>query len=163
MKKILPCRFKQSFGPFNMFTVHKCSETGLFGHLLTLLFQSKISKRNNLWGWSFCAKYSKFYVDIGNVEKNQKILFNLEIIALELDALNIHFYWGRVLVIVCQYVNKQFQDFRYTTKSEFFEVISFQSNQKLSQKYWHADLSSVSIPWTCWPSMSVLTRSFLGM
>ena len=33
MTNRLPCRFKQSFGPFNMFTVHTCSDTALFGHL----------------------------------------------------------------------------------------------------------------------------------
>ena len=33
MKKIVPCRFKQSFRPFDMLTVHKCSDMGLFTHL----------------------------------------------------------------------------------------------------------------------------------
>ena len=33
IRKIVSCRFKQSFGPFNMFTVHKCSDTGLYRHL----------------------------------------------------------------------------------------------------------------------------------
>ena len=32
MKKILPWRSMQCFGPFNMLTVHKCYDTGLFGH-----------------------------------------------------------------------------------------------------------------------------------
>ena len=33
MTKILRCRFKQSFRPFNMLTVDKCPERGLFMHL----------------------------------------------------------------------------------------------------------------------------------
>ena len=33
-------RFKQSFGPFKMLTVHKCSDTGLFGHLTNSAFCS---------------------------------------------------------------------------------------------------------------------------
>ena len=32
--------FKQSFGPFNMLTLHKCSNTGLFGHLIKSTFCS---------------------------------------------------------------------------------------------------------------------------
>ena len=43
-------------------------------------------------------------------EKIQKMLFHFEIIAFELDALNIRFYWERILFIRCQYVNKQSQD-----------------------------------------------------
>ena len=37
MTKILPWRLKQSFGPFNMLTVHKCSDTGFFGIKVTPL------------------------------------------------------------------------------------------------------------------------------
>ena len=33
MTEILPCRFKRSFGPFNMLTVHKFSDKRLFQHL----------------------------------------------------------------------------------------------------------------------------------
>ena len=46
-------------------------------------------------------------------EKIEKIFFSFKIIASELDALNTRFYWERILVMGCQYVNKQFQDFRY--------------------------------------------------
>ena len=46
MTKILPCRFKQSFGHFNMLTVHKCSDMGLFRHLSNHAFCSlKFHKR----------------------------------------------------------------------------------------------------------------------
>ena len=46
-------------------------------------------------------------------EKIQKKFFDLEIIAFESVALNTRFYWERILVIGCQYVNKESQDFRY--------------------------------------------------
>ena len=46
-------------------------------------------------------------------KKIQKIFFDLEIIAFEMFALNTHFYWKRILVIGCQYINKESQDLRY--------------------------------------------------
>ena len=46
-------------------------------------------------------------------KKIQKIFFDLEIIVFEFVALNTRFYWERMFVIGCQYVNKQSQDFRY--------------------------------------------------
>ena len=39
-KKILRCWFKQCFGPLNMLTAHKCSDTGLFRHLSNPAFSS---------------------------------------------------------------------------------------------------------------------------
>ena len=41
-------------------------------------------------------------------KKIDKIFFDLEIIAFELVVLKTGFYWERILVIGCQYVNKQF-------------------------------------------------------
>ena len=54
MRKILPCRFKESFGPFNMLTVHKCSDTGLFRHLsnpafCSLQFEKEITSEAHLF------------------------------------------------------------------------------------------------------------------
>ena len=46
-------------------------------------------------------------------KKIEKIFLDSEIIAFELVALNTRFSWERMLVIGCQYVNKQSQDFRY--------------------------------------------------
>ena len=43
----------------------------------------------------------------------EKIFSDIKIIAFDLLALNTRFYWERILVIGCQYVNKQSQDFRY--------------------------------------------------
>ena len=52
-------------------------------------------------------------------KKVHKIFFDFEIIAFEFIALNTPFYWLIVLVIGCQYVNKQSQDFRYYLKRIF--------------------------------------------
>ena len=46
-------------------------------------------------------------------QKVEKIFFGFEIIAFELVALDTRSYWERILVIGCQYINKQSQDFRY--------------------------------------------------
>ena len=50
-----------------------------------------------------------------------------------------------------------------TTKSEFFELIFFQTHQKIWQKYCPAELSTVLEPLTCWLPTSVLTQGFLGI
>ena len=93
-------------------------------------------------------------------KKIHKIFFDLEIIAFELVALNTRLYWERIIVIGCQYVDKPSQD---TSKTEFFELISFQSDQKIWQKYCRTDLSSVWDPLTYWLSISVLRRDCLGI
>ena len=49
-----------------------------------------------------------------------------------------------------------------TTKAEFLELVFFQSDQKIWEKYCHADLSMVSESLTYWLPISVLTRGFLG-
>ena len=46
-------------------------------------------------------------------KKIEKIFFNLEIISFELIALHIPFYWERILVVGCPYVNKQSESFSY--------------------------------------------------
>ena len=61
----------------------------------------------------FFSKYSKFYVDPRNAEKIEKVFFDGEVIAFEFIALTSRFYWVRILVIRCQYVNKQSQHLKY--------------------------------------------------
>ena len=39
-------------------------------------------------------------------KKIQEMFFHFEIIAFELVALNTRFYWERILVFGCEYVNK---------------------------------------------------------
>ena len=46
-------------------------------------------------------------------QETGKIFFDFEIIPFQLVALDTRFYLERILVIGCQYVNKQSQDFRY--------------------------------------------------
>ena len=40
MTKILPCSFKQCFGPFNMLTVYKFADAEIFWHLRNRVFSS---------------------------------------------------------------------------------------------------------------------------
>ena len=62
-------------------------------------------------------------------QKIQKLIFDFEIITFELLALNTHFYRETILFIG---VNKLTNSLKIsdTTKTEFFELISFQSDQK---------------------------------
>ena len=46
-------------------------------------------------------------------QKAEEKFTEFEIIAFELVALDTRFYWERILVIGCEYVNKQFQDYKY--------------------------------------------------
>ena len=46
-------------------------------------------------------------------KKVQYIFFDSSKTTFELVALNTRFYWDRILVIGCQYVNKESQDFIY--------------------------------------------------
>ena len=46
-------------------------------------------------------------------KKISQIFFGCEIIAFELVALDTRFYWENILVIGCQYLNKQSQDSRH--------------------------------------------------
>ena len=85
-------------------------------------------------------------------KKNQKFFFHLEIIAIELVALNTRLYWERILVKLSD-----------TTKTEFFELIFLHTDQKMWQKYYRADLSSGLNPLTCWLLINVLSRFFLGI
>ena len=50
-----------------------------------------------------------------------------------------------------------------TTRTEPFELIFFDSDQSIWQKYYRADLRNISDPLTCWLSINVLTGVFLGI
>ena len=50
-----------------------------------------------------------------------------------------------------------------TTKTEFFELIFFQNEEKIWQNDGRAELSSLLDPLTCWLSINVLTQGFLGI
>ena len=68
---------------------------------------------------------------IPDIQKDiQKIYFDLEIIAFDLVSLDTRFYLERILVIGYQY-DKNTLKISNTTKTELFELISFQSDQKI--------------------------------
>ena len=46
-------------------------------------------------------------------KKVEKMFFSFEIIEFELVALDTRFYWERILVVGCEYIKKQSQDFWY--------------------------------------------------
>ena len=52
-------------------------------------------------------------------KKIEKMVLGSEIIAFELVALNTRFYSENILVIGCQYANKECPDFRYLRKRVF--------------------------------------------
>ena len=74
MTKILPCRFKQSFGPFNMLSVHKCPDTGLFTYLSNLLFPVYNLRNKSPMSVIYFSKYCKFYVHSKNAAKSLEIV-----------------------------------------------------------------------------------------
>ena len=44
-------------------------------------------------------------------QKTEQIFLDFDIIVFEMVVLDTSFYWERILVIGCQYLNKQSQDF----------------------------------------------------
>ena len=99
MTKLLTCWFKQCFGPINMFTVRKCSHTGLFRHLSNPLFGVHNSRKISPMRLLFLQSIQNL-MKISEMEKKiQKIFFSLEITPSQLVALNTRFYWDRIFVI----------------------------------------------------------------
>ena len=99
--------------------------------------------------WKCRTRFSKYFL-------------NFEKVAFALVLLNTRFYWEKRHFIGCQYVNKQYQDFRYT-KTEFFVLIFFLNHKKIWKKYCRAEVRCGSDILTCWLCISVLTRGFLGI
>ena len=121
MTKILTCRFKQCFRPFNMLAVHKCSDRGLFGHvsnsdICSLKFQNQITYEAHL----FFQSSPSFMQILEMQKKSEEMFFYLEIFAIELFAFDTRFYWDTILFIGCQFVKKKSQDFRYYWNSIFW-------------------------------------------
>ena len=160
MTKILPCRFNQSFGPFNTLTVHQWSYTGLFRHLSNPISSSlKFQKEITSEGHPFFQSIPNFMYISEMRQKTQKIFFNLEIMGFELVALNTHFYWEIILFIGYHMLTNSLK-ISDTTKTEPFEPVFCLSDQKLWQKHCRADLTCLSDSFTSWPSISFLTRGF---
>ena len=157
--KILPCRFKHSFGPFNMLTVHKWSETELYTHLSNLALQSLISERNNLLGSSFVSKYFKFYIESWKAEKNSKNIFWFGDNCIWIDTIK-HSLLLREEFSSGVNVSANSLKISDISKTETFDLISLGIDPKIWQRYCCADLGCVTDTLTCWPSISVLRRGF---
>ena len=92
MTKRLPCRFRHSFGPFNMLTVHKFSDTGLYKHLSNPAFCSlELQKQMTSGAYVFFQSLPNFILILTMQKKILKIFFDFEMIAFELVALNTRF------------------------------------------------------------------------
>ena len=97
-----------------MLTVHKCSDTGLFGHLTNSAFCSLwYQEKKAFQADTFFQSIPNFMQIFKMQKKIEEIFVDMEIFEFELVALEIRFYWERILVIGCEYVNKQSQDFRH--------------------------------------------------
>ena len=131
MRKVLLRRFKESFKPFNMLTVHKCPDTGLFGHLLTPPFSVYNFRKKSPLRPIFSLRVFQFLCSLRKYKKTSLAFIERECFSSLLNMLT-----NRL----------KFSD---TNKLELFEPIFFQSNQQLSKKYWRAYLSSLSVPLTC--------------
>ena len=84
-----------------------------FGMYVTPLFWLYNFRKKSPIRLIFTLKLWQFYVDSRNRKKIGKIFFDCEVNLFELVALNTRFGGERILVVGCQYVNKQSQDFRY--------------------------------------------------
>ena len=114
MTKLLSWLFKQCFGSVIRLTVQKCCYTGLFPIWLSPLFAVSYFRNKSTLTLIFCFKVLKILFRLRKWRKKiKKRLFDLEMIAFELIALNTCFYGETIFVIGCQQVKKKAQDFRY--------------------------------------------------
>ena len=149
-RKILLCRFKQCFGAFNMFTAHKCFDTGLFKHLsnpafCSLTFHKKMNSESHLF-----FQIIQNFMQIWEMQREiEKIFFDFQIIAFELVALNTRFYTQREYILSSVHMFTNSLKILDTAKTEFTKLIFFHIDKKMRQKHCLADLSSVSFPLTC--------------
>ena len=96
-----------------MLTVHKCSDTGLFGYLTNSAFCSLwYQEKKTFQADTFVQSIPNFMQIFKMQKKIEEIFLDMEIFEFELVALETRFYWERILVIGCEYVNKQSPDFR---------------------------------------------------
>ena len=95
-------------------------------------------------------------------QKVEEIFFDFEIIAFELVTLDTRFYWEEYLSSGVKMLTNILK-ISATTKTELFELIFFQSSQKIWQKYCPEDLSSLADALRCWLSINILTWGFLGI
>ena len=95
-------------------------------------------------------------------EKTEKKFFKINLIAFELVALDTPFTEREHLPSGVNMLTKSLK-ISDTTKTKFTEVVYFHSDQKIWEKYCRSGLSNLSDPLTCWLSIIVLRRGFLGI
>ena len=113
-RKILLCRFKQCFGAFNMFTAHKCFDTGLFKHLsnpafCSLTFHKKMNSESHLF-FQIIQNFMWIWEMQREIEKIFRFLDNCIWVGCVKDSL---LHLERIHFIERPYVHKQSKDFRY--------------------------------------------------
>ena len=96
----------------------------------------------------FFSKYSNFDEDFRNGEQNSA------------NTLGFGDTWTWIGCVKHSLLPTEISD---TTKTEFFQLKLFWSNQKIRQNHCLGDLNSVSDPLTCWLSISVLTWGFFSI
>ena len=90
-----------------MLTVHKCCDIWLFRHLSNPAFCGlEFQKQVNSDGDLVFESISKFMYISEMQKKIGQIFFHFEITGFELIPLDTRFYWERIFLIGCQYVNK---------------------------------------------------------
>ena len=77
-------------------------------------------------------------------QKKEKTISDFQISAFEIVKVNTPFYWERIHFIRYQYVKNSLKT-SDPTKTEFFELVSFQCEQEMWEKYCRADLSTLSV------------------
>ena len=160
MTKVLWWRFQQCFGHFNMFTVHKYVDTGLFMHLINRAFCSPEHRKWINYEAHLFLQMFKNWCRFQNLTKKiRKKFWVLEKIKFELILLNTNFYRERTLVTGSQYVSR----FQIVLRQNFSNWSSFRLIKKIWQNYCHEDFSSVLETLTCSVSVSVITRGFLDI
>ena len=65
----------QCFVHYNVLTVHKCSDNGLFSHLSNSVFCSLYFEKKIIYEAHIFSKYSKLYADFGNAGKSSENIF----------------------------------------------------------------------------------------
>ena len=100
---LLPWRFGQCLGRFNMLTVHMCFNTGLFRNSNNHAFCSVLFRKNIRYEVHFFFKMLEMLCRFEKRKKNiEKMFWVYEIIEFEFLAFNTPFYRERIPVIGSQ-------------------------------------------------------------
>ena len=110
----------------------------------------------------FFWKHSKFYLDSRNVEEKWEFFFRFGYNCIWIGCIK-HSLLPRDNTSLGGKMLTKSLKISDTTKKELFKLIFIQSDQNIWQIYCSAGSSSVSDPSTCWLSITVLTRGFLGI